>query len=36
MAVADQKNIDTYLEQLRTRGMLSLDVAAGLWEFSHQ
>jgi predicted ATPase/class 3 adenylate cyclase/Tfp pilus assembly protein PilF len=35
MAVAEQENIDTYLEQLRTRGMLSLDVAAGFWEFSH-
>jgi predicted ATPase/class 3 adenylate cyclase len=35
MAVAEEENIDTHLEQLRTRGMLSLDVSAGYWEFSH-
>jgi predicted ATPase/class 3 adenylate cyclase len=35
MDVAAQENIDAHLEQLRTRGMLSLDAATGFWEFSH-
>jgi tetratricopeptide (TPR) repeat protein len=33
--VAEQENIDMYLEQLRTRGMLSLDTTTGFWDFSH-
>lgn len=33
--VSEQETIDSHLEQLRTRGMLSLDAVAGYWEFSH-
>ena len=35
MTVSEEDNIDVYLEQLRTRGMLSLDASGGIWEFSH-
>jgi predicted ATPase/class 3 adenylate cyclase/uncharacterized protein HemY len=33
--ISEQETIEAHLEQLRTRGMLSLDDAAGYWEFSH-
>jgi tetratricopeptide (TPR) repeat protein len=35
MEVAEKESVDTHLEQLRTRGMLSLDATAGFLEFSH-